>query len=264
MYKKTSKILKRCLHGCIVAATCTGANAQNATKPAIDSSAKPIVKAVADTAAVKLPDTYFQKPHWAIGVSTGSNAFVGFDVACSIAPKWNAKIGYNYFDLVYNNLAPILKAAKLPAGVQGEATLALSQFAFTAEWTPTRSKNVRLALGGVYYVANRITGKIVYTNSIALNDMVLSPAEVGTMTMTYSTASKISPYFGIGFGRTVPKKRVGLSLDLGAIQKGAPVIGIEATGLLKSNDANAPILTRNLEKFQWHPVANLRLAVKLN
>jgi hypothetical protein len=265
MHQKTAKILKGCLHGLFVAATCTGVNAQDAAKPAIDSTTKPVMTAVVDTAVVKLPDTYFQTPHWAVGLTVGSNAIFGLDVAYSINPLFNVKLGYNYLDLVYKNLTPILKAAKLPSDkLSGEVSVAQSQLALTAEFTPTRSKIWRLAVGGVFYFKNEMSGKIGFTNSFAFNDIILTPAEMGYMKGTYTTASKIAPYLGVGLGRTVPKKRIGLSIDMGAIYKGAPMLDIEATGLLKGNESNEAILNRNFKPLQWYPVGNLRLAVKLN
>ncbi len=274
MHKETAKILKRCLSGLFVAATYTGAVAQETTKRAIDSTATPVVRAAVDTAAksaavdtavIKLPDPYFEKPHWAVGLTVGSNAIIGLDVAYSINPMFTVKLGYNYLDLVYKNLTPILKIAKLPSDkLSGEISVSQSQLALTAEFTPTRSKKWRLAVGGVYYVKNEMSGKIGFTNSFAFNDIILTPAEMGYMKGTYTTASKIAPYLGIGLGRTVPKRKVGLSLDFGAIYKGEPMLDIEATGLLKGNETNEAILNRNFKPLQWYPVGNLRLAIKLN
>jgi hypothetical protein len=265
MHKRTAKILKRCLNGLFIAATCTGANAQDAAKPVIDSTAKPVMTAVVDTAVVKLPDTYFEKPHWAVGLTVGSNAIVGLDVAYSLNRWFNLKLGYNYLDISYANLGPALKAAKLPSDkLSGEVVVSQSHLALTAEFTPTRSKKLRLAIGGVYYAKNEMSGKIGFSAPFAFNDIVISPAEMGYMKGTYTTASKIAPYFGIGLGRTVPKRKVGLSLDFGAIYKGEPKLDIEATGLLKSNETNEVILNRNFKPLQWYPVGNLRLALKLN
>ncbi|MEY4934428.1 MAG: hypothetical protein RIS64_787 [Bacteroidota bacterium] len=264
MHKRTAKILKRCLHGLFVAATYTGATAQDTSKPAIDSTAKPVMTAVTDTAMVKLPDTYFQTPHWGLGLTVGSNALFGLDVAYSINPMFTVKLGYNYLDLAYKNLTPVFKSIKLPAELGGEVNMQQSHLALTAEFTPTRSKKLRLAVGGVFFLKNEISGNIFYTKDLQLNDMVITASEVGSMKGTYTTASKIAPYIGVGFGRTVPKKRIGLNLDLGAIYKGVPMLDIQATGLLKGNESNEAILNRNFKPLQWHPVLNLRLAVKLN
>jgi hypothetical protein len=261
MQKRTSKMLKRCFHGLMVAvAACTTATAQTSA----DSTLKPVVVPLVDTAAAKVPDTYFQTRHWAIGLSAGSNALFGFDVACSVHPLFNVRFGYNYLDLSYKDLTPILKAVELPAELGGEVMMAQSHLTLTAEFTPTRSKIWRLAVGGVFFPKNEISGTVFYTRDLALNDLVISASEVGSMKGTYTTASKIAPYIGIGLGRTVPKKRVGLNVDLGGIYKGEPQLDIQATGLLKGNESNEAILNRNFKPLTWYPVAQLRLAIKLN
>jgi hypothetical protein len=173
-------------------------------------------------------------------------------------------LGFNYLDFVYKDLSPVFKSIKLPAELSGEMSMAQSHLALTAEFTPTRSKKIRIAVGGVYFLKNEISGNVFYTKDLKLNDMVITASEVGAMKGTYTTASKIAPYIGVGLGRTVPKKRIGLSLDLGAIYKGEPMLDIVATGLLKGNESNEAILNRNFKPLQWHPVVNLRLAVKLN
>jgi hypothetical protein len=264
MHQRTAKTLKRCLQGLFVAASCTGATAQEVAKPAMDPTITPVRTAVVDTAVLKLPDTYFQKPHWAIGLTVGSNALFGLDVAYSINPMFNVKLGYNYLDVVYKNLTPVFKAVKLPEELSGEMKMAQSHIALTAEFTPTRSKKIRLAVGGVFFLKNEISGNVFYNKDLKLNDMVITASEVGFIKGTYTTASKIAPYIGVGLGRTVPKKRIGLTLDLGAIYKGEPVLDIVATGLLKGNENNEAILNRNFKPLQWYPVMNLRLAVKLN
>jgi hypothetical protein len=263
MYRETATILQRCLPFYFAAAVYTSAQAQSGT-PAVDNAAKTTDAITVDTAMKKMPDPYFQKPHLAVGFSVGSNALLGVDVAYSITPKWGIKLGYNYLDLTYADLTPILKAANLPPELKGEVIISQSHLALTAEFTPTASKLFRVAVGGVYFMKNQLEGTIKYASGFQLNQMNFDASEMGYMKGTYTTSSSIAPYIGLGLGRTVPKKRIGLSVEVGGIYKGEPQIKIEATGLLKGNVENEAILNRNFKPLQWHPVANVRLAIKLN
>ncbi len=74
---------------------------------------------------------------------------------------------------------------------------------------------------------------------------------------------KLRPYFGLGFGRSVPKHRVGLQLDLGAIYMGAPAL---SSGNEVAYDGAAQEVMPeglSLKDIKFWPVASLRLTFRL-
>ena len=97
-----------------------------------------------------------------------------------------------------------------------------------------------------------------------IEDIEVSPEEVGFIKGTIQMGSKLSPYFGLGFGRAVPRKRVGIGLDLGTYYKGRPRVDLEATSLLRNNVNNEQVLEDALSFVRWWPVVSFRLAVKVN
>lgn len=79
-------------------------------------------------------------------------------------------------------------------------------------------------------------------------------------------ANNLKPYLGIGFGRSVPKKAVGLKLDIGFVYQGDffiyqhneridPIYGADLPGF------SLPNINRDLMK--WWPVINLQLGFRL-
>ncbi len=76
--------------------------------------------------------------------------------------------------------------------------------------------------------------------------------------------TKFRPYFGLGFGRSIPKSALSLQFDLGAIYHGVP----ELTSPNEvAYDAGAPSVFSSreysLEDFKFYPVVSLRLIFKI-
>lgn len=230
------------------------------------------IKAQSDLKVTTLPDTaQIQMPHkarFALGVGVGTNSLVGADIAVHLLPFLNVRAGYNYFtyenpslDFDYTGLG--IKG--LPEGKVGTAvSLNQSNIALIPELALGKRRNIRLAIGGVYSPNFKMSTTITYKENVVLGDFVVTPEEIGYMRVNYTIKSKISPYFGFGLGKAVPKKRIGVSWDMGAYYRDSPVITIDATGMLTDNKSNEAPLNRNLSSYKWYPVSTLRLAIRLN
>ena len=73
---------------------------------------------------------------------------------------------------------------------------------------------------GTYEATNvNITGS--FTESVFIGDVEFNANDVGQLLIDL-TWKKNLPYAGIGFGRAVPKKRVGFGLEIGTYFAGAP------------------------------------------
>ena len=139
----------------------------------------------------------------------------------------------------------------------------LGNIELLADVSLTKKGGIRLTIGGVYGMKNEYSGTLRYKGTVAINEIVVTADDMGYLRTVATTKSNISPYIGLGLGRVVPKRRLNLSVDLGAYFRDSPVIKIEATNLLKRNIENEAVLNRNLSEYKWYPVMNLRLAYKL-
>lgn len=206
------------------------------------------------------------KFHAALGISTGTNALIGVDLAFHVAPMLNIRVGYNHLTYNQAGLQPDFNAIglKVPEGkIAVDADVNLSNATLLLELAPFKKRRFRLVVGASYAPDMYYHTTLRYAGQVTLNDLVVSPDEIGTLAMKVTHKSKISPYVGIGFGRVVPRKRVALGLDLGAYYRDSPVVKIEATKLLAGNVNNETPLNNNLAPYKWFPVLNLRLAVRL-
>lgn len=99
---------------------------------------------------------------------------------------------------------------------------------------------------------------------LKLGDYLLQPDANGNAKATLKTNS-FKPYVGIGYGRAVPKGRIGFKVDLGVLFWGSPdVIDHNDVSLMKQDlDGKDGGAFRIISKFKVYPVLNFRICGKL-
>ncbi|MES2519134.1 MAG: hypothetical protein V4585_13550 [Bacteroidota bacterium] len=77
--------------------------------------------------------------------------------------------------------------------------------------------------------------------------------------------NKVAPFVGFGFGRAVPKKRIGLGLEMGVYYIGSPKLFIEYTGLLDITniDEALPKIEKNMAGYAYLPYLNFKLKYRI-
>ena len=180
------------------------------------------------------------------------------------------------------------------------STLNLSTVKAMLEYYPFRKSSFHITAGvfygmeGSYLSATATTDKTFWSNYKSLQTEVnainekykdvpgYTPADISTVNVNtdgktlqvqekdgagYMDAAidipRLRPYLGLGFGRSVPGRRVGLQLDLGAIYMGAPSL---SSGNEVAYDGDAQEVMPNgltLDDFKFWPVASLRLTFRL-
>ena len=222
------------------------------------------------------PPSAVRAERWAVGVNLGSKALVGLDVAYQHTDRLSFRAGFNFMrfslpDLSVNSGIATGFAAEhdgqaLPAYyfVTADVDYRQSHVEALAEYRLTRWG--LKAVGGVgYFPANRLSLKLGLKDGYLLNDVFLTPEEIGYGTGTVTFRSGLAPYLGMGLGPGVSiRKRVSFSMDLGAYYKGRPEVAIEATQLLRNNTRNGAFLTEFFSDFRWLPVLSARMSIRLD
>lgn len=102
---------------------------------------------------------------------------------------------------------------------------------------------------------------------VELGDYLLTSDPNGNIKASIKTAS-FKPYLGIGFGRAVPKKRVGLMMEAGAMFWGSPKVyctdeaGVERQLTSADVDGEGGDIMKILSKVTICPVINFRLCFR--
>ncbi len=209
-----------------------------------------------DTSSVLLSE----QPHQRIGFGIGFKGCTfgpGGEIIVAITPKFHVRVGGSYFKY------------SLPESFQLSEDIDLTD---------------RLVLGGInlqanYYIAQRIyvTGGAFYNmfetylegtpkEPIMIGDIEATPEQVGVLQYTMQPGLKISPYAGIGFGRSLARNGiVSFAFEMGAVYHGAPDITLNATGMLTptASDEQEAQMEENFSFFTIFPMVNVQLSIRI-
>lgn len=194
---------------------------------------------------------------WSIAGSAGSMGF-GVAVAKKINPHFNVRSAFTTYtfeakDEVFEDVSD---------SVAFDITTKFGGIPLLVDFTPKKHGWFRIT-GGIYFNTTSIEAVGRYTEDIVINDITLegSRSKIGVKW----EAPKVTPYLGLGFGRTVPKNnRVGFSFEVGALYIGEPDIEIISTGLLEPTaEANEENIEDAIITWKFWPVMQMALTVKL-
>ncbi len=194
---------------------------------------------------------------WGIGLQV-STFGIGGEVIKGLGPKFDVRAGYSAMNLKVNQ----------NMDVQG-SSLALKGFLYTggahlkfnynlAEWfhltlgAATNGTMLSLAAGA--------NGALPY------EDLQVKPEDVGSMEILLYPSWTVSPYAGIGFGRTLNRsKRLGFSVDLGTFYHAAPQAILIGNGMLTptASEKNMMIIGKIIAPYTWWPMLNIELSYRI-
>jgi len=198
-------------------------------------------------------------PSHKIGVALGlkvSTFGPGVEITTNILRTLHLRVGGSYF--TYN-----MDVDSEFLGVIGSNELKTGSISLVANWQV--AKGFFFAGGALY---NMFENKAVGTpkNGFQLGIMEVSPEQVGELSIALKPGNTISPYVGIGLGRTISRNGVvSFALELGGVYHGKPKVGIEATGMLAptASPEKAILIEQALTSFQFLPMVNLQLSFRL-
>ena len=208
-----------------------------------------------------------------IGLNAGIPNGIGLDLAYRFADHWALKMGYNYADYTKNNYTYDI-TSRDTTGIKDTKTLSfdvsvkLSNLALNVEYYPKSNGRLKFIGGFSYFFNNTITVGAQAISIIKVNDVLLNSDDIGSGSVQVGFNSKVSPFLGLGFGRTFPRKRIGVNFDIGTYYKTnyKVVIHVKPGIILDRNEENETVLTRNFNE-KWYgkfwPIINLRLTYRL-
>lgn len=140
-----------------------------------------------------------------------------------------------------------------------KTTASFSSLHALAEFFPYKMFRV---IGGVAYLPKtQVLIQIKQTEDQTVNGFNFKADEIGTLDIN-SNWGKFAPYFGIGIGRGVPKKKFNINYDLGLYYISSPTVTIVGTKRLQDNEPNAAIIQNNLKNYRFMPVSQISFNYK--
>ena len=157
---------------------------------------------------------------------------IGVDVAKSITPQFNGRLGFNFGNVNFN---------RTDSGINYDSQLKLSSVQLFGDYYPFRSSGFRLT-GGLVAQNNRfsVTSKPNNNGSYTIDGTQYQASNVGTLSGEYKYGNSIAPYLGIGIGKSA-NEGLGFNADLGVMFTGSPQVTLNASNLA----FNTNPITRN-------------------
>ncbi len=210
---------------------------------------------------------FLNKNRFGVGVNISTNG-VGAQLAYSILKKSKliARVESRYFySDIKDKEITIYRSQMLVNGYIKRGSIG-----FMLDYHPF-GNSFKLS-SGFAILFNEINNVVSYKDSVPNGNINISPDEIGTITIGYNLKS--SPYFGIGFGKSVPKKRVGFCFEIGFYYTGIPTIKTRATKMLEPiSTMQYPVLVNDwyygnssdllFDELSFLPVINCGLNIKL-
>lgn len=221
--------------------------------------------AVADTASKLAPTKdqikadhflgYDGKGALAINISSIG---IGVEYAHNINRHLNGRIRLNLLQI--SNLERAMDVGGAPTFIT--ANVDVFNTDLLLEYLPFRRKNFKLVVGGSFISSGKGDVNVAYNEAIKYGDLIIEPEDVGDMTIGVDYAG-FAPYMGLGWGRAVPRKRVGFGIEVGTYYVGSPKVTLTATNMLADTYKEEGQLQENMNDYKWFPFLNMRLSFRL-
>ena len=172
---------------------------------------------------------------WSVGLNSGLYGY-GIQGATSLTPNLKARVGfdfmaYTYTDAVDFDADAVKNGLELDYTLPGEFSKSKLQFPNVKamiDYYPMKT-GIFCFTVGLYLGRNKILldGNVYDYNQyperplVAFDDILIQPDNNGDFDATLKLGNVVKPYFGLGLGRTIPKKRVGFKFELGVVYQGA-------------------------------------------
>lgn len=121
-------------------------------------------------------------------------------------------------------------------------------------------KGFRFVLGAGYFTSSQVDVDMTFTESVFIGDVEFTPDETGEIFIN-AEWDNLLPYFGIAFGKPVPKTGFGFGLELGTYYDAdGPKMSLDATGIIEETKNQEALLQESFKENKFLPYVSLRLA----
>jgi hypothetical protein len=190
----------------------------------------------------------------------GSTLGFGADAILGINDKMAVRLGYDRMSLGFNfDFEEQDVQYDVNATVKTGSLLALYDYYLTKYIYVT---------GGAGVNFFNISAQGNAASSLPWGDIEIPKEKVGNFTFDFDPGFKISPYFGLGFGRSLGiDKKLAMGFDLGAFYQGSPDLSIETSGMLTPTGDPAHGHEEKIEgqvsAYKVYPVLKLSISYKI-
>ncbi|MEE9407037.1 MAG: hypothetical protein V3V28_03060 [Polaribacter sp.] len=195
----------------------------------------------------------------AIGVSFGTSG-LGFNYARKFNSKLNAFITYHSLTIKDKELDASSFLDNDDVDFLGKAKSTIIDLG--AEYLPFKNSSFKLAFGVGFLNDVSIDGLITYKEDIQLGAVTVSKQDVGKVVINSKWSGAV-PFIGIGFGRAIPKNKLGFGIDIGTYFTKTPEVTLTADKLFAPTQDELSNLQDAFSTLTFIPRIQFRLTYKL-
>ena len=223
--------------------------------------------------------------HLSAGITVGTPG-IGFDVAAPIGNYVQVRAGLAFMpNIKFGTDLDVIDTpsdftGRIPETVEVEAKVGFTNGKLLFDVFPFKSSSFHITAGAYFGSSaiikayNKEDGllqdiadyNMAHPNTqigYELGDYLLTPDENGNINAEIKTAA-FKPYIGLGFGRAVPKKRIGFMFEAGIQFWGSPKLYCNGHELTEEDfDGDDGGLMKTLSKITVYPVINFRICGRI-
>lgn len=203
---------------------------------------------------------------WGIGINAGTYGYGG-SLITRVYPHWVLRGGYDFASYTYKPEDMQIDVEYDGDNYQAEINsfkLKFPNAKLLLDYYP-RKNGVFSFTGGAYFGKNTIKMEGHASNRFEFGNIVIAPdRQTGYFDALLTMGGQVKPYFGIGLGRAMPKRRVGFKFELGAVYQGNYKVTSDYASSQAVQVGNDALLTQVLPKplDKLWPMVNFSLAYR--
>ena len=160
----------------------------------------------------------------AIGIKVGALG-LGVEYTRSLTDRWAVRGGINGSQVGFDGEE---------SGIDYQFDFVWDSLAVGADLHPFKGP-FRLS-AGVLHNKNGLDGSSHPSGNVTIGNHTYTPAQVGVLTTTVGF-KETAPYLGVGWDWSRKRKHFGMSLDLGILDQGSPLVALRGSGTLLGDPA---------------------------
>ena len=190
--------------------------------------------------------------HYLIGLHGGSSG-IGLNFKYNFVNHSSLRVGSSIIPLSYSTVQDFGSEFRI------DAKATYSNLHLLYEYQPFKKiKKIKLITGFGYFINATTSAKLSPNEAFDAGVTTLTPEEIGDLTININSKG-FAPFLGLGFFKSIPKKRFNLNFDLGTYFLQKPLVTVIGTKLLDNNEEIGTTLTENLKEYRWLPVLQINL-----
>ena len=216
--------------------------------------------------------------HLSVGVSASTLGY-GFDIAMPVSPYLTLRGGVDIMPSITFNTDVDVEVADFSyySSIDLEGDIKRTQTYVLSNIYPFKRSSFFLS-AGAYFGGAKVVGAKGRTDDQDLLDKIQAGKEAGIIIGDYTLpfdkdgsvtgsieVKKVRPYVGLGFGRSVPYRRIGFAFELGVQFHGTPQVKDKngsINDLISASEADDDF-SEIVDKLKAYPVLKFRLTGRI-